>query len=128
MQALLDTHAFLWWLADSSRLSTTAHSVIADDANRLFVSAASAWEITTKHRIGRLPEATDLTLDVAGAIARQGFEALPITVADAELAGRLPGAHRDPLDRMLVAQAIGRHLALVSKDAALDQFAIQRLW
>ena len=128
MQALLDTHAFLWWLADSSRLSTTAHSVIADDANRLFVSAASAWEITTKHRIGRLPEATDLTLDVAGAIARQGFEALPITVADAELAGRLPGAHRDPFDRMLVAQAIGRHLALVSKDAALDQFAIQRLW
>ena len=128
MQALLDTHAFLWWLADSSRLSTTAHSVIADDANRLFVSAASAWEITTKHRIGRLPEATDLTLDVAGAIARQGFEALPITVADAELAGRLPGPHRDPFDRMLVAQAIGQHLALVSRDTALDQFAIQRLW
>ena len=128
MQALLDTHAFLWWLADSSRLSTTAHSVIADDANRLFVSAASAWEITTKHRIGRLPEATDLTLDVAGAIARQGFEALPITVADAELAGRLPGPHRDPFDRILVAQAIGQHLALVSRDTALDQFAIQRLW
>ena len=125
---MLDTHAFLWWLADSSRLSTTAHSVIADDANRLFVSAASAWEITTKHRIGRLPEATDLTLDVAGAIARQGFEALPITVADAELAGRLPGPHRDPFDRILVAQAIGQHLALVSRDTALDQFAIQRLW
>ena len=128
MQALLDTHAFLWWLADSSRLSPRAHSVIADDANRLFVSAVSAWEVTTKHRLGRLPEATDLTLDVAGAIASQGFEELPITVAAAELAGRLPGAHRDPFDRMLAAQAIGQHLALVSKDAALDQFAIQRLW
>ena len=114
MPALLDTHAFLWWLADSSRLSTRARSVIVDDTNRLFVSAASAWEITTKQRIGRLPEATDLTLDVAGTIAGQGFEELPITVADAELAGRLAGAHRDPFDRMLVAQAIGRQLALVS--------------
>ena len=125
---LLDTHTFLWWIADSARLSPRAHRAIADHANRVFVSAATAWEVATKHRIGKLPEATSLTLDVAGVIASQGFEELPITVSDAERSGRLPGHHRDPFDRMLAAQALRRDLAIVSADRALDQFAVQRVW
>ena len=128
MRILLDTHAFLWWIADSERLSATAHGLISAPENAVHVSAASAWEISTKYRIGKFPEAAQVALDVAGVIASQGFEELPITVADAERSGRLPGPHRDPFDRMLAAQAIERDLALISKDAALDQFAVQRLW
>lgn len=128
MRVLLDTHAFLWWVADSSRLSARARGLIAAPENPVFVSAASAWEIATKYRTGKLPEAAHVALDVAGIIADQGFEELPITVADAERAGRLPGTHRDPFDRMLAAQALGRDLPLVSKDAVLDEFAVQRLW
>ena len=105
VRLLLDTHAFLWWLADSGRLSDTARSRIADERNRILVSAASAWEIATKHRIGRLPGCEAIALDIAGHIVAQGFEDLPISVADAERAGHLPGPHRDPFDRMLASQA-----------------------
>ena len=128
MPLLLDTHAFLWWIADSARLSATAHLAIESHANRVLVSAATAWEIATKHRIGKLPEATALALDVAHVIATQGFEELPITVSDAERSGRLPGRHRDPFDRMLAAQALRRDLVIVSADRALDQYAVQRVW
>ena len=128
MRLLLDTHALLWWVADSRRLSATAHGLIADETNSLFVSAASAWEIATTHRIGKLPEAAGMALDVAGAIAGQGFEELPITVADAERSGRLPGPHGDPFDRMLIAQARSRELALVSNDRAFDDYGVTRLW
>ena len=128
MRALLDTHAFLWWIADSGRLSTTAYRVIENQGNNLFISAASAWEITTKYRLGRLPKAESVAFDVAGIIAGQGFEELAISVADAERAGQLSGPHRDPFDRMLAAQALNRDLALVSLDVAFDQYAVHRLW
>ena len=128
MRVLLDTHAFLWWLVDSARLSRVAYRAIADEGNAILVSAASAWEITTKHRLGRLPEGATAALDVAASIASQGFEGLAISVADAEHAGRLPGPHRDPFDRMLIAQTQGHSLAIVSVDAAFDSYAVQRLW
>ncbi len=128
MRVLLDTHAFLWWIADSGRLSAAARRVIGDEANDIVVSAASAWEIATKHRIGKLPGAEALALDVAGAVSAQGFGHLPITVVDAERAGRLPGPHRDPFDRMLAAQARARDLVVVSADAALDAYGIRRIW
>ncbi len=128
MRILLDTHAFLWWIADSTRLSRTAKRQIADEANDILVSAASAWEITTKHRIGKLPEAEELALDVTGSIADQGFEKLAITVEDAERAGRLPGAHRDPFDRVLIAQALARNLTIVSIDQVFDGYGVGRLW
>ena len=128
MRVLLDTHAFLWWIADSGRLSLAARQVIADETNDIVVSAASAWEITTKYRIGKLPGAEAVALDVAGAISAQGFENLPISVVDAERAGRLPGPHRDPFDRMLAAQAQARDLAVVSADTALDTYGIRRIW
>ena len=90
MRTLLDTHAFLWWISDSRRLSAPARRAIEDDANTIFVSAASAWEITTKHRIGKLAHVEAVALDMTGSIAGQGFEELAITVDDAARAGRLP--------------------------------------
>ena len=128
MRVLLDTHAFLWWLADSGRLSRVAYHVIADTGNDIVVSAASAWEITTKHRLGRLPEGAAAAIDIATSIAGQGFEGLAISVDDAERAGRLPGPHRDPFDRMLIAQAQVHDLVIVSVDSAFDSYAVHRLW
>ncbi|MYD96223.1 MAG: type II toxin-antitoxin system VapC family toxin [Gammaproteobacteria bacterium] len=128
MRVLLDTHAFVWWIADSSRLSKPAGRTIADEANGILVSAASAWEIATKFRLGKLPEGEALAVDVAGHITEQGFEELAIGVADAERAGRLPGPHRDPFDRMLIAQALARDLTIVSTDAVFDRYGVSRLW
>ena len=125
---LLDTHAFLWWIADSGRLSGKARRLIADETNDVAVSAASAWEIATKHRIGRLPGGEAVALDVVGCIAGQGFSELPIGVSDAERAGRLPGPHRDPFDRMLAAQALSRGLPIISIDGVFDRYGLDRLW
>ena len=127
MRTLLDTHAFLWWISDSARLSAPARRAIEDDANTVFVSAASAWEITTKHRIGKLAQAEAVALDVTGTIAGQGFEELAITVDDAERAGRLPGLHRDPFDRVLIAQALARDLTIISVDKVFDGYGVRRL-
>ena len=128
MRVLLDTHTFLWWISDSRRLSAPARRAIEDDANTIFVSAASAWEITTKHRIGKLVHVEAVALDVTGTIAGQGFEELAITVDDAARAGRLPGLHRDPFDRVLIAQALARDMAIVSVDQAFDGYGVRRLW
>ena len=128
MRVLLDTHAFLWWIADSGRLSRKAHSLIADETNDIAVSAASAWEIATKHRIGRLPGGEAVALDVAGHIAGQGFRELSIGVSDGERAGRLPGPHRDPFDRMLAAQALAHGLPIISIDGVFDRYGLDRLW
>ena len=128
VRVLLDTHAFLWWVADSRRLSTTAYDTIFDVTNTVYVSAASAWEIATKHRIGKLPELDELALDIAGAIASQNFEELPVTIEHAVRAGSLPGLHLDPFDRMLIAQAISRDLLLVSNEQLFDRYGVRRLW
>ena len=128
MRLLLDTHTLLWWMDDNASLSTTARREIADEANDIVVSAASAWEIATKFRLGKLPEAEAVASDVAGCIADEGFEGLAISVADAERAGRLPGIHRDPFDRMLIAQALRRDLCIVSVDAEFDRYGVSRLW
>lgn len=128
VRALLDTHAFLWWIADSGRLSGAAHDAIADETNEIAVSAASAWEIATKYRLGKLPGGAAVATDVVGQIAGQGFVEMPIGVADAERAGRLPGPHRDPFDRMLIAQAHAGDLTVVSIDAVFDVYGVNRLW
>ena len=128
MRVLLDTHALLWWMADSRRLSPTAHQSIANEANDVLVSAASAWEISTKFRIGKLPGGETIASDIAGRVTQQGFTALAIDLADAERAGRLPGPHRDPFDRMLIAQALARGLPVVSVDEIFDRYGVNRVW
>ena len=128
MRLLLDTQAFLWWVIDDRRLSQAARRAIADDDNDLLVSPASAWEIGTKHRIGKLPEAEALAGNIAGAIALEGFEELPIGVGEAARAGALTGPFRDPFDRMLIAQALSRNLVLISNESLFDRYGVRRLW
>ena len=128
MRLLLDTHALLWWLDGDRRLSARARRLVGDEDNVILVSAASAWEITTKARLGKLPGAADVAADVPGAVASQGFQSLSITLVHAQRAGSLTSAHRDPFDRMLVAQAQLENLPLVSNDPLLESFEIQRIW
>ena len=128
MLALLDTHTFLWWLTDDKRLPQSARRVIDNEDNNILISAASAWEIATKHRIGKLPSADEVAPDIPGAIADQGFGGLPVTVDDAARAGALPGPLRDPFDRMLIAQALSHNLALVSIEPLFEQYGVRRLW
>lgn len=128
MRLLLDTTAFLWWLKGSSHLSAQARAAIEDAAATAFVSAATAWEITTKHRIGKLPEHAVVAADVLKTIKERGFEPLEITVTHAQHAGVLPGAHRDPFDRMLAAQALLEGLSVVSNDSSFDAFGVRRVW
>lgn len=128
MRLLLDTHALLWWLAGDPQLSKAARDAIADETNDILVSAASAWEVTTKHRLGKLPGAGPLAVDFAREVRLQGFQPLPITLEHGQVTGALVGAHRDPFDRMLVAQAREEKLALVSNESLFDGFGIARVW
>lgn len=128
MRLLLDTQAFLWWLDGDRRLSRRARTAIQDDRNDVLVSAASAWEITTKFRLGRLPGASAVAADVLGCIAAQGFVGLDISVRHAQRAGGMSVTHQDPFDRMLIAQAQIDDLALVSNESLFDDYTIQRIW
>lgn len=128
MRLLLDTHALIWWLAGDVALSQTAREAIGDEANAVLVSAASAMEINTKFRLGKLPLAALLAQDFEAIVASQGFTELPISVRHACLAGDMNIAHKDPFDRLLIAQAQADGLVLVSNEALFDRFAVQRLW
>ena len=128
MRLLLDTHALLWWLSGDEHLPERARTAISDSANEVYVSAVSAWEIATKVRIGKLAGAERLAADFGSHLRSQAFVGLPISVEHAQRAGRLPGPHRDPFDRMLIAQAHADDLVLVSNEAVFDQYGITRLW
>src|ERR1017187_289147 len=128
MRLLLDPHAFLWWLAGDRRLSSRGRRLIADETTEVFVSAASAWEIAIKAAAGKLPGARDVAAAVSGCLLSQGFRPLDITVGHAQRAGGLPLLHRDPFDRMLVAQAFVEGLPLLSNDSVFDAYAVQRIW
>lgn len=128
MPLLLDTHTFLWWLAGHRMLSLKAREAIGGAEADVFVSAVSAWEITTKFRIGKLPEAELVATDVYATIEAEGFSPLAISVQHAQRAGSFGGTHRDPFDRLLAAQALLDDLTLVSNDRAFEQYAIRRFW
>ncbi|WP_310498494.1 type II toxin-antitoxin system VapC family toxin [Sandarakinorhabdus sp.] len=128
MRLLLDTHALIWWLAGHAALSRPAHEAIADESNAVFVSAASAMEVATKYRIGKMPDAALLAEGFETIIAAQGFGELPITVQHARRAGEMNIAHKDPFDRLLIAQSQADDLTLVSNEVIFDGFAVKRLW
>ena len=128
MRLLLDTHALVWWFSGNRRLTANARQAIIDAANEKFVSAAIAWEISTKFRLGKMPSVEDLAIDFRDRIASQGFSELPITVEHGDRAGSLPGHHRDPFDRMLIAQAISEDLVLISNETLFDRYGVRRLW
>jgi PIN domain nuclease of toxin-antitoxin system len=127
-RVLLDTHTFLWWLDGDRRLTKKPRGVIADASTVVYVSAASAWEITTKYRLGKLPGAATVAADVVACVRSQGFTPLPITLDHGQRAGGLPGPHRDPFDRMLIAQAQADRLMLVSNEVIFDTYGVTRLW
>ncbi len=128
MRAILDTHALLWWLSDDPALTRTARKIIAETKNTLVVSAASAWEIATKVRIGKLATGADLVSDFSGRMEREGFELLAISAEHGIRAGLLPGPHKDPFDRMLIAQSQAENTPIISNEAVFESYGVRRLW
>jgi PIN domain nuclease of toxin-antitoxin system len=123
MNLLLDTHILLWWLADPMRLSAASRRAIRDTANKVYVSAAVAWEIAIKRILGKL-ESPDNLDEV---MAQNGFQPLSITIAHAMAVRSLPMHHRDPFDRMLIAQALQEGLQLVSRDSQFSAYGVSLL-
>lgn len=124
---LLDTHAVLWWWGDSPRLSGAAKRAIAK-ADLIYVSAASAWEIATKWRLGKLHDIDDPAVRVPLLLERDGFQALPVAIGHALRAGLLDNAHRDPFDRLIAAQAMAEDLQVVTCDPHMREFGCEVLW
>jgi PIN domain nuclease of toxin-antitoxin system len=128
LRLLLDTHAVLWALTDSPRLSRRAAALIGDVANDLLVSPVTAYEVCLKHTLGKLPEAAALAADFEGELLPLNVEWLPITQRHMIAAGKLDMAHRDPFDRILMAQSLVERVPLVSIEAVFDDYGVVRLW
>jgi PIN domain nuclease of toxin-antitoxin system len=118
---LLDTHVLLWWLSDDPQLGQSARQAIADPRNDVYISAASTWEISIKRSLGKLsaPEDMDSIID------NEGFDKLPISLFHGDQAGMLPGHHKDPFDRMLIAQAQSEGLVVVTNDEKITRYGIR---
>ncbi len=117
---LLDTHIFLWWLFDDPKLPPGIKGFVKDRNNAVFVSAASVWEIATKFRLGKLPDAAEIAKNVPA-----GFESMPVTAEHAQLAGAWDFSNRDPFDRMLAAQARLEKMPLATVDILLKDFPVE---
>jgi PIN domain nuclease of toxin-antitoxin system len=128
VRVLLDTHTLLWAIIHPEFLSRRAAGVLNNGANSILVSAASAWEIATKVRLGKLPGAEAFERDFFGVINSVGYTILSIDADTALRAGRLPANHGDPFDRILAAQALALDIPVLSKDPKLDLFAVRRIW
>jgi PIN domain nuclease of toxin-antitoxin system len=128
MTGLLDTHTLLWSVYNPAKLSRRAAAILRAPSNVLLVSAASAWEIATKVRLGRLPQAAKLEQNFVEATRAAGFALRAITVQDGLRAGRMSGEHQDPFDRMIVAQALADDIPVISIDDKLDLFGVRRIW
>jgi PIN domain nuclease of toxin-antitoxin system len=127
MEALLDTHIAIWWFENSSNLSKRASAILADQGNTLCLSAAVGWEIAIKVNAGKFSSA-ELIGDMAGFLEREGWLELPIRIEHAVRAGLLPLHHRDPFDRLLVAQAQALNLPILSADRGPDKYDVRRVW
>jgi len=128
LRYLLDTHALLWWWTDDPLLSAHARDLVADERHEIFVSAASAWEIATKHRLGKLPEAGEAMSRFNELALADGFRHLPVSYLHALKAGAYSQPHRDPFDRMLAAQSEIEALPLVTSNGALAAFGTRVVW
>lgn len=128
MRILLDTHAFLWWVTDDEQLSRRARRLLGDGKNEVFFSAASAWEISIKSSLGRVALPDDAERYVPKQLEQNAFEALPVRLQHALRVGALPDIHRDPFDRLLVAQALIEDLTLLSRDRHLASYSVRVVW
>jgi PIN domain nuclease of toxin-antitoxin system len=125
---LLDTHVLLWWLFDDPRLSGPAFDTMKAPGNALLVSSVSGWEIATKIRLGKLPYAGEVADNLPSLLRRSRMDVLPITMEHALAAGALPGPHRDPFDRMLIAQAQIEALPIITSAPAFKQYPVTLIW
>jgi PIN domain nuclease of toxin-antitoxin system len=125
---LLDTHALVWWLLDDAHLSQPALLALSDVDNEVMVSAVSAFELTTKHRLGKWPEVGPISTDFVKHVMAERFTLLAVETSHALYAGQLIAEHKDPFDRLLAAQSKLEGLTLVSADRAFDDFGVERLW
>ena len=128
MKALLDTHAFLWWIADDARLSPRVIELITDGANRLFLSAASGWEMAIKAKLGKLELPAPVAAFVDEQLRTNGIESLPIQMRHAFHVFELPPHHRDPFDRLLIAQAQLERMPILSSDPQLALYPVEVIW
>ena len=128
MNILLDTHTFLWWITDMPKLSQTARELISDGHNTIYWSAASSWEVSIKYALGRLPLPEAPEIFLPSEIAQNRVEPLPIIDLHSFRAGQLPRHHRDPFDRMLVAQAQVESLVLLTNDQKLSLYDVEVQW
>jgi PIN domain nuclease of toxin-antitoxin system len=125
---LLDTHVLLWWLFDDPKLSNPARDVIRAPENIIIVSSASGWEIATKSRLGKLPHAGNITNSLPSLLQKARIKVLSVSMAHALAAGALPGPHRDPFDRMLIAQGQIEQLPIVTSDRAFKKYPVNLIW
>jgi PIN domain nuclease of toxin-antitoxin system len=127
VKALLDTHVVVWWLEDANRLSKRAATLLADRDKTILISAAVGWELAIKVSLGKMKPRSILE-GLDHLLAQEAFSEVPITLEMAVRAGLLPSHHRDPFDRMLVAQAQSLNVPIVSADAILDKYGVRRIW
>src|SRR5580704_5894539 len=128
LRALLDTHALIWWFSDDAALPQSVRGIIADTDNTFLVSAASAWELAIKYKLGKFHKVGDLVSDFSGRIDREGFQLLPISAEHGIRAGLLPGPHKDPFDRMLIAQSQAENIPIISNETSFDSYGVRLLW
>jgi PIN domain nuclease of toxin-antitoxin system len=128
VRVLLDTHALIWWAGDDPKLSRKARATLSSLETEVFVSAASAWEISTKARLGKLPGLETFAAEFGERLQKLGFTELAIRVEHGQRAGLLPGDHKDPFDRMLIAQAQAENLPILSNERIFDDYRVRRIW
>lgn len=128
MRLLLDTHAFLWWIDDDPRLSEHAAALIGDGTNEVFFSAASGWELVIKHALGRIEFPSSPRRFIPEQLEQNGFQVLPIHLGHALKVGELPTLHKDPFDRMLIAQAMVEEVELLSGDDDIRRYPVSVTW
>lgn len=128
MRALLDTHTLLWWILDDPALTRTARETITETSNTIVVSAASAWELAIKFRLGKLPKAGNLISNFSREVEHEGFQLLDISAEHGIRAGLLAGPHKDPFDRILIAQSQAENAPIISNDGIFESYGVRRLW
>lgn len=125
---LLDTHALIWWNLGGDQLAPKARQLLEDPTSQVFASPVSAFEIATKHRLGKLHIAVEVLAQYSSTVAKAGFRELPVLTTHALRAGGLPSDHRDPFDRLLIGQALVEDLTIISNERLFDSFGVSRLW
>jgi len=128
LRILLDSHTLLWWFLGDASLTRTAREAISDTDNLMLVSAASAWELAIKFSAGKLPRAANLVANFSTEVDEEGFQLLPISAEHGIRAGLLPGPHKDPFDRMMIAQALAENIPVMSNDRVFEAYGVRRLW